>query len=346
MKKRTLEEKGKDWVPEEDDKFGEDKVTFVNYLINNCKGLKNSKSISNIIANVEFTKNFSKEELQHNIIVPLRESGEVFIGTSNKGIYFIDSSEDAKKTLDFYANRIRSELKHLRNLKKIIRKNDLFKNLKPKKDEKTKINIYFDESGTPSLKNLENDPFFIVTAIVIESDRNKPILELDKKFKFIREVLNKKSDFEFKSTRLKQHEYKKTLIELSTIDYEFASIIFDKAKLNSAGFNNAKSFYKFSFDYLLKELFDYVGGTINLYFDQYSSEESIFQKEFEKYIKNKNLGYYLKDIDNLGMFNSNDHPFIQIADLISGVLKNFMKRKSNLFDLVEEKCIFIRRFPL
>ncbi|EMO88185.1 hypothetical protein LEP1GSC024_4106 [Leptospira noguchii str. 2001034031] len=64
--------------------------------------------------------------------MPFRESDKIFIGTSQKGIYFIESSADAKNTLDFYTNRIRSEQKHLRNLKKIIRKNNLFELIEEK----------------------------------------------------------------------------------------------------------------------------------------------------------------------------------------------------------------------
>ncbi|EJO68204.1 hypothetical protein LEP1GSC132_2396 [Leptospira kirschneri str. 200803703] len=45
------------------------------------------------------------------------------------------------------------------------------------------------------------------------------------------------------------------------------------------------------------------------------------------------------------MFQSSDHPFIQVADLIAGVLKNQMKNKNNLFELIEEKCIFTKIFP-
>ncbi|EMJ93433.1 hypothetical protein LEP1GSC198_2498 [Leptospira kirschneri str. JB] len=41
------------------------------------------------------------------------------------------------------------------------------------------------------------------------------------------------------------------------------------------------------------------------------------------------------------MFQNSDHPFIQVADLIAGVLKN----QNNLFELIEEKCIFTKIFP-
>nr|WP_198289746.1 hypothetical protein [Leptospira noguchii] len=117
MKKRTLEEIALSWVPEDEDRYGEDKKKFIEYLIHNCKGFKNGQSIKVIIKNGNFKYEYNKEAFQHQIIVPFRESDKIFIGTSQKGIYLIESSADAKNTLDFYTNRIRSEQKHLRNLK-------------------------------------------------------------------------------------------------------------------------------------------------------------------------------------------------------------------------------------
>lgn len=105
------------WAPEDGDRYGEDKKKFIEYLIHNCKGFKNGQSIKVIIKNGNFKYEYNKEAFQHQIIVPFRESDKIFIGTSQKGIYFIESSADAKNTLDFYTNRIRSEQKHLRNLK-------------------------------------------------------------------------------------------------------------------------------------------------------------------------------------------------------------------------------------
>ena len=45
------------------------------------------------------------------------------------------------------------------------------------------------------------------------------------------------------------------------------------------------------------------------------------------------------------MFDSKDHPYIQLADLIAGVLKLKMKKKVDLFNLIEEKCIDVIYFP-
>lgn len=66
---------------------------------------------------------------------------------------------------------------------------------------------------------------------------------------------------------------------------------------------------------------EYLGGSINLYFDEYSGKNSQFQKEFKDYITKKNTEYYFKKVEQLEMFQSSDHPFIQVADLIAGVLK-------------------------
>ena len=107
---------------------------------------------------------------------------------------------------------------------------------------------------------------------------------MDKKFQYIKGLINKSNDFEFKSGKLNTKEYIKVLRELSAVDYEYYSVCFVKEKLYSNGFKFPKSFYKYAFSYLIKNLMDYLGGQVNLYFDQYSNKNSEFEKEFLNYI--------------------------------------------------------------
>lgn len=345
MIKNKILNKATDWEPDESDTKGNDKKIFLDYVIKNCNGYRNGKSIQRILKDITFSKNYTKESFQHNIIVPLREEEDFFIGTSNKGIYFISNADDARKTLEFYTTRIRSEQKHLRNLKKLINKNHLFNDFKYDETKKNTVNVYFDESGTPSLTDIKDSPFFIVTAIIIESRKGKPIYELDKKFQYIKGLINKSNDFEFKSGKLNTKEYIKVLRELSAVDYEYYSVCFVKEKLYSDGFKFPKSFYKYAFSYLIKNLMDYLGGQVNLYFDQYSNKNSEFEKEFLNYIQKHNLEYPFKKIENTDMFNSQNEPFIQLADLISGVIKYKLKKKSNLMSYIDEKQIGLKVFP-
>nr|WP_235595264.1 hypothetical protein [Leptospira noguchii] len=132
MKKRTLEEIALSWVPEDGNRYGEDKKKFIEYIIHNCKGFKNGQSIKVIIKNGNFKYEYSKETFQHQIIVPFRESDKIFIGTSQKGIYLIESSADAKNTLDFYTNRFlyKSNTVRTKAFKKL--KNNLFELIEEK----------------------------------------------------------------------------------------------------------------------------------------------------------------------------------------------------------------------
>lgn len=346
--KKNLIEVAQDWFPETDDEYGEDKKLFINYLITECCGRKNAKSINSVINALKnkLKKVYKKEIFQHKIIVPLRRDPTIFIGTSSTGIYFIKDADDAITTLDFYTRRIRSEVKHLRNLKILIKNKIDLDNYNYSQKVKRKNSVYFDESGVPSLNNMQNDPFFIVTGIIIESRKGKPILELDKKFAYIKDILHKPTNYEFKSGGLNYDEYSRVLKELSTIDYEFVSVCFIKEELYGEGFkNSSKSFYKYSFDFLIKNITNYIEGNISLFFDQYSQKNSAFQDEFFNYLKEKNLEFKFKRVDNIEMFDSKDHPYIQLADLIAGVLKLKMKKKVDLFNLIEEKCIDVIYFP-
>lgn len=343
-KRKSLKDKALNWIPEKGDIYGNDKMLFLKYITENCLGVSNAKSIKSIINSVPFSISYSENVFQHYIIVPLREVGSFFIGTGSKGIYFIETATDAYKTIEFYTTRIRSEKKHLRTLKTIAKKNKLFKNFSAPMPLNLQRNLYFDESGRPSLDNLVNDPYFIVTAIII--DGKKPISTIDKKFAFIKELLGKPQEYEFKANQLKgkPKHYITVLKELSTIDYEFASVCFIKKDLTSEGFKYPKSFYKYAFSFLIDNVLNYTGA-VNLYFDVYSNKNSKFETEFLNYIKKSALGFPFNKVDQTDMLSSTDHPLIQMADLLTGVVRDIIEGKGTLFKYVEDKAIDIYYFP-
>ncbi|PKK82148.1 MAG: DUF3800 domain-containing protein [candidate division Zixibacteria bacterium HGW-Zixibacteria-1] len=278
-KGKKLREKAERWVPNPNDPSGDDKKLLVEFLLKHCDGYKNAISIGRVLQEVRFKDEYTRELLQHRIIVPLREENDLFIGTSNKGIFLINDADDAYKTISFYTNRIRAEKKHLRNLKKIAKKNELFKsfNIDPKRANKIKKYIYLDESGVPSLKNMKTDPYFIVGALVLDGTDLRR--QLARKLAFIKDLIGKPKDYELKSTRLNEKQYADILRELSIIDYEFAAICFIKDKLTGHGFSYPKSFYKYAYDFLINDVFDDI-GEVNLYFDEYGGVNTKFQAEF------------------------------------------------------------------
>jgi len=341
----TQIEKAKNWTPRPGDVHGYDKKLFLNYLIKNCVGFKNSEKIESILDSLKkkFKKKYSKKEsLQHCLLVPLREEIGFFVGTSSKGIYLVKDAEDALTTMSFYSKRIRSEEKHLRNLKVIVQKNKLFHGYLAGNKLERPVNVYFDESGTPDIKTFNKDPYFIVTGIVLDS-RN-PYNLLREKLALIRTLLRKRPDYELKSKKLTAKEHKLVISELRTIDYEFASVCFVKEKLQSQGFENSSSFYKYANQFLVEKLLDRL-GKVNLFFDQYGAPNSQFEKQFMKYLRSKNDVWPQDKIQQIRMLDSKTSQFIQTADLVAGAVSKSLRGKGNYLPFLEEKKIDLYWFP-
>jgi hypothetical protein len=339
-----LIEQAKSYIPHKRDPYGKDKKIFLNYLSKHCVGFENKDSIKSILSTLKskFGRPYNKESLQHNLIVPLREEYGFFVGTSSEGIYLVKDAEDALTTMNFYSKRIRSEEKHLRNLKVIVRRNKLFRGYIAGKKLNRPVNVYFDESGTPDRNNVSGDPFFIVTGIVIDS--RIPYNLLNEKLAFIRTLLRKPPGYELKSNKLSAKDHRLVINELRTIDYEFASVCFVKEKLQPDSFQFSSSFYKYANNYLVEKLLDRL-EKVNLFFDQYGDPNSPFEKEFINYIKLKNDVWPKDKINNIKMFDSKDMQFIQIADLIAGAISKTLRGKGNYLPLLEEKKLDIYWFP-
>jgi len=341
----NLSARVKAWVPYEDDKYGDDKKHFLEFLHNNCIGVDNALAIKKIIGQLSslFTNKYTKESFQMHIVASLRKERQFFIGTCSKGIFLVDKPEDAEATYDFYSTRIRSELFHLRNLKHQAKKYSLFADYKGKQKKNKKIcDIYFDESGTPDLNHEDEFPYFIVTGVVFDGKRRETAF-LDKKFDHLRNILGKPKEYEFKSNGINSKDYEVVMRELGTVDFEIGSLIFDKSKFCSSG-KTPKGFYQFAFQVLIEKLLEF-SGQVNLFFDEYSGAESLFQKELEKYIREENSCYPANKIDNLVAVKSEKSSFIQLADLVCGVIKNKLKGRSDLLHLIEDRFIVYHTIP-
>jgi hypothetical protein len=337
--KKTLLEEARDWKQSAKDPFGHDKKIFLTHMVNHYRGKDNPCNIDTILKTLRFGKPYTRETFQHQILVPLREEDNVFIGTGKKGIYLITDKNAAIETIQFYSRRIHSERKHLKNLFRLANRKGLFQSAEILTPDKRWACIYFDESGTPSSNNIDQDPYFIVTGTLIKDKKSKLLLQ--RKFDLIRQSFNKGDNFEIKSTAFKPQNYNFILTELSTLDYEFASVCFHKKLLVGEGFSYPKSFYKYAYRFLLENLVESV-LTADLYFDQYSNTNSTFSNEFITYIK-KNQPIIKSD--QIQMVDSRQYPGIQLSDLISGVIRVELEGSGNLLHLIEEKKIDIIHFP-
>ena len=342
MARRTILSDARDWEPADEDPVGADKRTLLDYLLQNGRGIENAVAIARIREEAGFRRRYSREAIQQKLIVPLRDEGRVFIGTSNRGVFLLEKAEDAEETINFYSTRIRSELRHVRNVKALARRYRLFNRYKSRKPPNGQTLIYFDESGTPSMADIAEQPLFIIGAVLIEDRRL--LRTLPKRFEFIADLIGQPKNYEFRFNKLNKGQRAKVLRELSVIDFQWAAVCFVKARLTSPGFAKAKTFYKYTSHFLAGDLLT-ISSRSELFFDEYGASRSQFDRELQAYLIDRNAGlppYHLKSIS---MLSSGREPLIQLADLIAGVVRKAASGDNELLYSVEDKMIDVRIWP-
>jgi hypothetical protein len=342
MARRTILSDARDWEAAEEDPLGADKRALLDYLLEHGRGIDNAVSIARISDEADFSRHFSREAIQQQLIVPLRDEGRVFIGTSNRGIFLLEKAEDAEETINFYSTRIRSELRHVRNVKALARRYRLFSRYKSRKLPTGETLIYFDESGTPSMTDAKHEPFFIIGAVLIEDRRM--LKHLPKRLEFIAESIGKPKTYEFSFNKLNKKQRAKVLNELRVVDFQWAAVCFVKERLTSRGFGEAKTFYKYASQFLAGDLLT-ISSRSELYFDEYGASQSRFDRELQAYLLNRNAGLPPDHLKSIAMLSSGQQPLIQIADLIAGVVRRAARGDRDLLYAIEDKMIDVRIWP-
>jgi len=266
----------------------------------------------------------------------------LFIGTSQKGIYLVTNATDAHVTMTFYRKRIFAEKKHQLNLKKLIDTNKLYLKFNANFPTQEKTRIYLDESGNPDVTYTSNGSYFVVTAVIVFS--RKAHRELEIRLNSIKELLNKPENFEFKHNKLRPSQIEQLLIELSHFEYWFASIVLRKSALRNGNYDNPKKVYKQAFKMLIDRILINL-PLVSIFYDEYGSRNSNFQDEFFKYMLNAKIQYPSNQITNQEMINSAENPFIQLADILCGVVKNKVNGNDNHFKLIQERLLDLIIFP-
>lgn len=338
-RRRTLLSSASEWTPDPKDPDGGAKRALISYLIETDANFVKPITIATLQRRVRALRKYSRGQFQQLVVGPLRRERHVFIGTSSRGLFLVQSPQDAFETMAFYTDRIRAERWHLRNLKILAKRYRLFQSFVPEKSRlETAAFIFFDESGVPSL----NDPNpFIVTAVSVDAAELKVVRQ---RMDTIRQVMKLGAE-EFKSTGLSKKAYTRVLQELSLVEYEWAAVVFHKSGLKGPGFRHSTSFYKYAYQSLAGILLDHVSHA-DLVFDQYSSSnQSAFAKSFFGYLREQNAGYPAERIKSIDMLDSKGELLLQLADLIAGVVKNREKGKFDLTPMIEEKCLALEQFP-
>jgi len=202
-------------------------------------------------------------------------------------------------------------------------------------DEFGDSGLDFDKSGTSR--------YFIVSAIIIEENKLEDIeIEVEK----IRSKYFQTGEIKSKNIGLKDDRRIKILNSLNYIDYHFLSIVVDKRKLTTKGFEYKKSFYKYLHTILDSELFR-LFPSIKIVADEHGHKQ--FKTELIEYVKKK----HIRDLFNQNFIvsNSNSSSLIQLADLISGTIARCFEdskmsdNRSLFLKILEPKTLEIREWP-
>lgn len=109
---------------------------FYQYLKSVCVGVDKAKSIRKIMEELGFNRR--KEDFQNEVMGPLKKI-TCRIGSCHRGIFFIETKEDAYAAVNFYKSRVLQEMHHMKliseefnlslTLETDLKQMDLFKQL-------------------------------------------------------------------------------------------------------------------------------------------------------------------------------------------------------------------------
>jgi hypothetical protein len=88
------------------------------YLIQHAIGHQNPVTLDTMVAHLRTRGvNLSVKQFQQTALATSRDA-DYFIGSGNRGIFFIDTIDDARVMRDFYVTRIQAEQQNLDNLQR------------------------------------------------------------------------------------------------------------------------------------------------------------------------------------------------------------------------------------
>jgi len=328
------------WTPDDDDAYGEDKRRLIRYLLDHKRTSFNPVTLRQVLSEIQFTRPYHREALQHKLLGPLRRDSRVFVGTSNAGIFLVTTPEDVDATLGFYTWRIRAELRHARNLRGLAKRTKLLANHHTKiPPNKERAVIYLDESGNADVTH-HNPPVFVVGAVVLES--SKDLGGLDHRFRSAFTAIKRPEQHELRTAGLSVAKHGRVLRELSLLDYQWAAACFDKRKLTSGGFADPKTFYRYAFQFLIGDLLT-IAWQADLVIDENSTQE--FQTQLESYLRRQNSGLPVNRLGTITFSSSAKERLVQLADLVAGAVRRSTEGETIPLKEIEHKMINLQFWP-
>ena len=205
---------------------------------------------------------------------------------------------------------------------------------------------YIDEFGNNGLDFDKEgvSETFIVTAIIVSEEK---LENLEVELKKIR-----KTNFqtgEIKSSKIGTNDTRrlKIIAELNSLDYHIFSIVVDKTKLTSEGFQYKGSFYKFLHSLVDRELFKTFPDLL-VVADEHGGKE--FKESFIKYMRKRHIPSLFQQSE-FRLSNSKSELMVQMADFVTGTIarcyepKKLSPRRNELLTALKQKVIEIRIWP-
>jgi hypothetical protein len=340
MAKSRIRRLAESWRPDPDDLYGEDKRRLLKYLLDNNITSTNPITLERVLEKIQFSEHYRREQLQHKLLGPLRRDQRVFIGTSNAGIFLVQTPEDVDATLGFYTWRLRAEMRHARNLRALAKRTNLFVGYRSKiPANKERAIIYIDESGNADVTNAE-PPVFVVAAVIIDS--RKDLSGLDQRFKNAFAAIQRPENHELRTAGLSVAKHGRVLRELSLLEYQWAAACFDKPKLTSPGFSDPTTFYRYAFQFLIGDLLT-IAWQADLIIDEHSSNE--FQKSLEQYLRRQNSGLPIDRLNSVTFTQSAKERLVQLADLVAGAVRRSVSGERVPLREIEHQMINLQHWP-
>ena len=122
--------------------------------------------------------------------------------------------------------------------------------------------------------------------------------------------------------------------------YRLAS--FEKVKLTSAGFEDAKTFYRYAFQFLVGDLLT-TAWRADLVLDQNSTESA--QTELEAFLRREYSGLPVSRLGSVKFSDSSKDRLVQLADLVAGAVRRSTQGETVPLRAIEDKMISLEFWP-
>jgi hypothetical protein len=176
--------------------------------------------------------------------------------------------------------------------------------------------VFIDESGDPGMRGKPgSSPFFAVTAVLFEE--TEEAMACEERILRCRQELKVRPSFEFKFYSCSD-KYRACFLEaVSSAGFFYHTVVLNKAKLWSRGFQDKHSFYKYTTSLVFENAKPHLREA-TVVIDRCG--DHLFRKQLSKYLKRKMNEGGRTLIKSVKMEPSHSNHLLQLADMVCGAI--------------------------